>query len=322
MSEDEIRVVFRHLAARLSTEDDLSDVTWAFIQSVPALGRDICRFLGGGITPEEPLSVDRECPIGNGYRVDFAFDVRESLLLVENKLWDRKYHLEQYAEAIRSRQNTTLCLLSNHRLGSSILEVATRYKWRVKYWDELVNFLSKQGYDEAQRLVDAYLAYVREVCAMTPIGLVRLEDTTLRSLVDLTNLIKKIIESSRDALNCKLHPSQRDYGSSWSGRCYSLEKTRFGKSAWPFFGVNFGETPFIVVALDEDWNPEIVRAIRPLIGTQDEFGRVEEYKGGGGIDFILLPERYRMFNSFDQEAQEIELRNFFNHVNRTHLGSA
>ena len=321
MGENEIPVVFRHLARRLRRENDLSDVTWAVVQTVPALGRDICRFFGVAVAPEYPLNVHREYPIGSGYHVDVAFVTRDRILLLENKLWDQQYHLEEYAETTRTQEEASLALISNHRLASSALELASQHRWQVKYWEDLLDFLCKQNYVEYQPLVEGYLAYVKGVCDLATIGLIRLEDSTLHSLRDLNILIKRVIESSGDAVGCKLYTSNpRGYGPSWSGWNYSLEKTHFGKPAWPLFGVDFTEAACICITLDEDWNPQIVPKLRPLVGSRDEVCEIGEY--GDGIGFTLLADRYRSLNSLDREAQKKELEDFFLHVNRTYLGSS
>jgi hypothetical protein len=72
-SEDTVIELFRNLAIRRCSENDLSDVTWAMAQSDPSIGRALCDFFGVQCDAEEPLQIEREYPLGAGGRVDLAF---------------------------------------------------------------------------------------------------------------------------------------------------------------------------------------------------------------------------------------------------------
>ncbi|MFX0196400.1 MAG: hypothetical protein ACFFCW_09785 [Candidatus Hodarchaeota archaeon] len=308
-----VALFLKKLGGRLSKENNLSDITWAIVQTVPAIGRDICEFFGVTTLPNEPMEVQREYPIGDG-RVDLAFITEKNTFLLENKIWDRNYHIQEYAEAACSIRNVTLGLISNHRLTSLDSELARRYGWKVRYWDEIVGFLSKREFGDSQPLVRGYIDYIKEVCSMVTIHKIRLEDSILHSLFYLNILIKKIIESSsHEHFEYRFYPAQRAFGPSCSGCYYLLTNITSRKVAYPFFGIEYSETPYIYVCLD-DWSKEIAQKFQSLINKRDDFCEIRKHNGE--IDFLLLSKHYQSFNESNLDEQESILRNFFAHVNK------
>jgi hypothetical protein len=93
-----VHIFFRHLADRRCRENDLSDFTWAICESVPDVARIISESVGAQVSEDSIIRIEREFELGGGYRVDFASFVDKSpTIFVESKIYDRNYHLQQYA---------------------------------------------------------------------------------------------------------------------------------------------------------------------------------------------------------------------------------
>ena len=135
---------------------------------------------------------------GTEYRVDLAFIFQggKSKFFIENKIWNRDYHIAKYGQAINNNPNITFGIISNHQLSSQTLELAKKYNWKIKYWPEFIDFLNPTNYGDARQIIEGYLAYVKEVCSIKPIKKIEFIGSNLTSLYYLNNLFEKIINMS------------------------------------------------------------------------------------------------------------------------------
>lgn len=315
--------LFHQLARRMRSEDALSDLTWAVMQCVPAVRHSICAFHGASIPRDAPLVSVREYTLGPGCRIDFAFISENPVLYLENKLWDRDYHFVQYAAAIAGDEHVVRGLISNHRLSAADLHIAAQHGWHVKSWEDLVKHLAGQEFGSAGDLVKGYLKYVSEVCSMAHIAEIRLDRSVLRALRDLNALVARIVEKVGNRIQCRLYNQggPRAFGPAWSGVYYELGNPRLGKLAYPFFGIDFSEDVRICVALDTDWNSDLVRH---LVGTLPEHGATKDprfvpRRYDDGFSFCLPDADYLRFSNLGPEDQENLLMEFFIYVNQEYL---
>jgi len=93
------------------------------------------------------------------------------------------------------------------------------------------------------------------------------------------------------------------------------------KSAWPFFGIVYDspEITRLCIALDEDWNPKIVKNICSYKG--DNF-IIKKYEDGGGVCLFIPQEHFVKFNGKLIEDQEQYLTDFFIKTNKVIVSMA
>src|SRR5262245_7796833 len=112
----EVTDFFSRLAERRYRENDLSDVTWALFHEVPRFAAFLADFIGITMPPGVPVNVEREVGLGADSRVDISCSVASATTFIEVKIYDRNYHLQQYAGRIVDHPGSHLVLLTNHVL--------------------------------------------------------------------------------------------------------------------------------------------------------------------------------------------------------------
>jgi len=162
--EREVVTFFASLAKRRRREVDLSDVTYAVLQALPVLRRDFARFFGVPVQEHDHIILEREVAVHGGL-ADFLFEGPTWKLLVENKINDRNYHVDQYELRDVDQKTPYYGLIAAHRVDPDQLTEAK--KWTIRHWDEWLEVLRKQGW-ASHPLVAGYIAYVQEVCRLLP----------------------------------------------------------------------------------------------------------------------------------------------------------
>jgi hypothetical protein len=89
---------FRDLASRHYKENDLSDLTWALGKNCDEFLKSLMVFFGFNFNPDLPTEIIREYFLGDGSRSDISIENGDSVFLIENKIYDRNYHVEQYGK--------------------------------------------------------------------------------------------------------------------------------------------------------------------------------------------------------------------------------
>jgi hypothetical protein len=329
--------LFASLAERLRQENDLSDLTWAACQAAPELGEAFARFFGVNEHEAKGISLEREYPLGDGRRIDFALLTGSGLrVFVENKIWDRNYHFKDYAGLVqRHHQGAPLFLLTNHRPEAALLPDAEQLGWEIRHWQELVEFIEHQAsaepsadlVDKDQRsslagegrsteLIRAWTAYVKAVCDMVEIRRLHLDPTTLYSLVSLGVLIDEFIGSSSSGdFVYKKYQTRRSHASGCSGSYYELTFQPSDARIWPFFGLDFEKPEHVYLALwlDTDWNRAFIVAHRAELMKTTGF---EFYESDWGIGLRVSHAALEDLLQLDLPEQRSRLSSFFLEANK------
>jgi hypothetical protein len=308
--------LFRSLAERFHDENSLSNFTFALAKAVPQFAKFICEFFDIQVLDDDLIEVEREVTLGDtSLRVDmaFVFENGRKRFFLENKIWDREYHIEEYAKAVGEDPDTSFGIISNHWLPGKYIELAKQKNWKVRYWDKFIDCIQPSVYGSSQSLIEGYVTYVKEVCVMRPIREIRFNKEALVSLYYFNNLVEKVIRSS--------YQSSLDYriireacGRSWSGILYALKRSISSKEIKAWFGIDYDdEEPVISVSLHWDWNPDMETYLRQMDRVENDY--FEMYPQSNKFSFRLSQAKYREFLEAVCEKQQEILQSFFGAVN-------
>jgi len=310
--------LFKDLGSRFSDENDLSDLTWALAKNSETFLKSLVEFFNFHIDQEVPTEIIREYPLKEGSRPDFAIVNGDVLFIIENKIYDRNYHFDQYAKssAPEGKKIGGFGIIVNHTIDNDSKRIAQENKFKVVTWNSLCKFiesrLAVKNFDtESENCVRAYLQYVKEVCSIMEIKKICFD--TLSSLFQFNRLIKKIInEFQRDGFECKLHKPSRANGESWSGQYFSLNRKGAKTVIYPFFGIYYGEEPpTIYFAFEKDWCRDIYLKYRGKKKENDLYYiEVDDWE----VSFCLDEDKFAEFRKASLEKQEVILKDFFNKV--------
>lgn len=323
---------FKALSERFYKENDLSDITASILSSSETFSAAFISFISNGLVPAGPYEVLREFTLDESNRPDFVFMGDRHIILLENKIWDMDYHFPDYRQALTNYLNknnafsayqTTLCLISAHRLSGSDLIQAVKHGFSVVYWDDLSRKLRELvssatfELDEAS-LINGYTKYVEEVVRVPDIGRVQFTSESLKSITYMVRLMKTIIrETSHQDFDIQLDarggriPSELSAGTS-----YSIQKISDASKVFANFYLQYEYKgrPSILIDLPMDWNPNFNSKIL-LIKSPDFDFELPNIKNREGCAFILKKDRYDDFLTADQANQKQILKDFFDSVN-------
>lgn len=304
------------LGKRLDSENDLSDITWALLQSSSDFRRAFLTFIGINNTEfESAFEFEREYLLPGNLRVDLAIrsPLSKEVILLENKIWDRNYHFVDYSKAIGSSSNFKLVLLSAHQIESSDSNLAQRTGWTLRYWHDFEESLRSLTFKEFDDVRAGFISYLRRVCMVLPVDRIQFDSASLNSLYSFNNLIRRIVkDASHDNFVYALYPSPRSFSNGYSACYYSIAKRGEIPFTYPAIGIDYQEDPSICVWLDRDWN-KIADSV--LIITPKKTDLFEIENEVDSVIFCMLPELFKKFNTAGKVEQAKVLQDFFRNTN-------
>jgi hypothetical protein len=250
--------IFKDLGKRLTKENHLSDITWALANNLEEFRKLFMDLFKFETTGQDPVVINREYVLKNGSRPDFLFELGDKYLIIENKIYDRNYHFEQYTVSIEGKKQGTFGIIVNHKMDAASRQKAISRNVLVVTWRDFLDQIERTHFSsESQPYMKAYINYIKEVCGVMELKEIRFEKLT--SLPYFVNLIKKVIsEFECDGFEIALYNAQRAFGPSWSGQYFSMKKEGSQRTAYPFWGIYYGEEPAsIYFAFERDWCKDI-----------------------------------------------------------------
>lgn len=307
----EVADFFSRFAERRYRENELSDVTWALCHAVPKFAEVLAQFIGIEVSSGTAVKVDREVDLGAGNRIDISCSVDSVTIFVEVKIYDRNYHLRQYAQRIVGRPGSRLVLLTNHVLDREQQIEAKQLGWSVCSWRDFVSRV-ESAFHSDDVLVDAYLRYVRRVCNMVELREIRFDPNSLYSLVSLNALIEEVIGgTSHDDFTYSRYKSSRDHGPGWTGAYFQLQyhHADIQRQVWCFFGLFFEEpeSTRLGVWIDRDWNAKFLGAARELENLPSD----QKWSNTDGFGIAVAGEELQSLLSLPLAKQRSQLQSLF-----------
>jgi hypothetical protein len=146
---------------------------------------------------------------------------------------------------------TYLGLIANH----SVSPTAKSEGWAVRSWVGFIEEFKNRSYGDSTDLFRGYLQYVREVCGVKELKVVKFPPGSLRSLFSFNCMIERILkQAADDRFETAIQNNYvYNFGEGWSGYYFTLRRKGTESTIWSHFGIDyFSEHPYIYVYLDKE----------------------------------------------------------------------
>ena len=151
MEQSLITKFFSLLSTRQRNENHLSDITWAMCESCPEFKHYFLAFFFGENPEFKRVSMQRECSRGKS-RSDFYFKIGEQEYIIENKIYDRNDHFDQYIEDFKG---ATFGWIANYTVRNREGVVIRNWESFKQY---LENSIIESNYSIATRdIIESYV---------------------------------------------------------------------------------------------------------------------------------------------------------------------
>lgn len=306
---------FKDLPVRSPKETHLSDVTWAIARNCDEFLVAFLQFFDFKFDSNAPLDIYREYVLPDGNRPDFAIENGPHLFIVENKIYDKNYYIEQYGRSSypQGKKIEGIGIIVNHKVDDITLEISKRDRVKIRTWEKFVSFMERGFKEErfeaeSEKYIRTYLQYVKEACSVMELKEVRFG--SLLSLFYFNRLVRKTLGTfHREGFECKLYTANaRAFGENWSGQYFSLKKKDERVELYPFLGVYYGEEPpTIYFAFERDWCKDIYLKYK---GKQSENDLYYIEAADWEVSFCLSEDRFEEFGKGSLADQEAMLAYF------------
>lgn len=306
------------MGTRLCKENHLSDVTWALAKNCPEFQKIFAEFFGFGFNPNLRTEITREDSIGKRNRVDILIENGDTVFVVENKIYGKDCHIEQYGRVkkVHDKSVGKLGLITNYRIDERLGVKSRNYNFTdPRTWEEFTqclegNLRSGVVSSEWEEVIAGYVEYVKGACSIMKIKEIRFDSIT--SLVYFNRLVKKtILQFQSEKFDCQILPASRAFGEHWSGQYFTLDRKGGGLHICPFFGVDFlDEPPAICFSFENEraWCQEIYTKLK---GSEKKGDFFNIYSDKNEATFELNEEKYKQFIQSPLDRQEALLKEFF-----------
>ena len=312
--------LFKDIGTRLGSENNLSDLTWVFAKNSKEFLQSFIDFFGFPFNKEAPSEIFREYSLPDGSRPDFAVENGNHLFVIESKIYDRNYHIEQYRKATETYEKkiVALGLIVNHKIEDVLREKVNQYHFKIETWENFIKLLetklTEKTFDsEFDRVIKAYIQYAKEVCSIMEFKDIRFN--TLMSLYYFNRLIKKIIEEFHfNDFEFTIYKLSRAFGENLSGQYFGLKRKSGKVEMYPFWGIYYGEEPPVIYfAFERDWCKDIYLRYK---GKDKEEKLYYIETTNWEVSFCLNDDKFNEFNGAPLEKQKQILEDFFSMVLR------
>jgi len=311
-SASEFDQFFKTLAGRLRKETHLSDITYTAIELIPEFKKDFIRYFFEHLNADEEIEVIREFPLPSADgQPDFVFRAESWDLIVENKIWDRKYHFDQYGKApLKPGKLVYVGLIANHAVP-----IPSASTWQFRQWDDFVDKFGKKNYGRFHPVFVAYLNYVKEICTMAEFENFTFDPKSLFALTHFVRMAERALRTTSSAsYEIVIKPNQKwNFGDSWAGHWFDLKPADPKKTLNLFFGVDFSyerESPAITVDVHEPENPICFNAIKKASLKSSFFEKIFR-KENETVQLHMPAERFNSVSAdLSKENQLNALRSF------------
>lgn len=307
--------LFKNIAERLYSENNLSDITWAFMMSCERFKKDFVKFFfGDGI--QEICDLRREYQDDDSRPDFFFYDEKNNEYLIEVKIYDRNQHFDQYNNRF---PNAEKAFISNYVLTEEEKKGSEKWK-RLKHWKKFYEEfeVSVKNYKENdKKLIESYLVFLKSVINYKEINKMNFKE--IKSLIDFYNYITDVAKEAGfqtyDKLTSAMNEKQygryffKDDGNYnvayfWFGLWFEDKKTE-NNGIWINFD-HFNQASWLSQKYQEK------------IKKMNKNGKNYSDKKivNGGMWFKLNSESFKdtFCENTDEDKQKTLLKDFFNEV--------
>ncbi|GIV41400.1 MAG: hypothetical protein KatS3mg034_0710 [Vicingaceae bacterium] len=300
------------LSERKSSENDLSDITWALCLSSHSFQSLFLNFFFENTEFSNITKFEREASKGNS-RVDFLIENNGEIYLIECKIYDTNHHLEQYTYDFGIR-NERLGYITNYKMRQNGFSVKT---WE-EFYDYLTDNLNLPESESEKALWKGYLNYLKSVCGIVKITK-KMDLKGMYSLYSFMELLKKLVNRKESDFELYYANKNIQGGNGFSGYYFKIKYSNdLIEETWPWIGVYYDrQNPLICLCFEdkEGLGKPVCEIIHKHLENieQDEYYKKPYYEDGA-IWFELTDEKHKEFDSTDLNGQIQIIKDFMDRV--------
>ncbi len=314
------------MARRQCNENALSDITWAACSACPSLFRAFLAFFFPETEFGRDILFEREHAQGDS-RPDFYIRDGAQVYLVENKIYDRNHHFDQY---------TSRFGIPAEHLGYITNYPMVQVGFKVHTWDEFYHYLKDRLPEDSElkQVWCAYMEYIKQVCSIYKKPK-RMELKGMYSLYVFCRELRGTVNRQTASYCSELYDSYKDthgggnvYGTMRDGIAGCYFHVRYTndeiEECWPWIGVYFDrEEPLICICFEpnQGWGKSVCdRLTKEKVKALPAGDFYEKpYYEDGGLWFELSEVRRKEFENADLNGQNALLGAFIDEVINTTL---
>lgn len=303
--------IFEFLSKRISSENALSDITWAFAEANPQFRYIFLNFFFDEISRDtKVLSFAREYT-RNNCRPDFYIETDKGEYIIECKKYDRSHHFDSYPLAFPKAR---FGYIANYKItGQNNIELRTWYN----LYKKIEGTASDLQSTEDIIFFKSYCLYLKGVCNLSTIKTMKLNH--MNSLIHLNLTIRKVVDELPGLDEIEYDGKVKNMDDYRYGKYYGLKKIGSASKIWPWIGVYFNEDRVMLyIEINQEWCSNAFEYIKSLNECKDGsfFSKPyfdDDYRPA--YAFELKPEVFDNFNELtDSAAQEEIIKNFITEV--------
>lgn len=309
-----ISTFIQNLSYRFRSENDLSDITWTLCETSDKFKFTFIKFFFPDITITDTDILSRE-KNSDDSRPDFILETKDGLYLIENKIYDKNHHFEQY--------------INTFHISASHLGYITNYPllkagFKTHTWKEFYLYAKSNIPQDEIELWSSYLEYLKSVCnifiASKPMNL-----SGMFSLYTFYRSLDDVFEFDSENFSSTLYDSRKDTNNGGNflssprdgimGKYFEIKFKRLRLKAWGWMGVYFErEEPLICIGFcnRENWGYPVYKLLVKSNYNNEGKYTTSPYEEEGGYWFDFKCNE--QFNSLDLPKQITLLRSFFEEV--------
>jgi len=300
---------FELLSEKYYKENDLSNIVWILCSTSLNFRAVFLKFIFGDIFDRiELINIEREfISENNNSRVDFKFESQNKTYLIENKIYDRNYHYDEY---LKNYPNCEIGFISNYRVNEKIF-----YKY-IRTWEDFYHHLETQieiiDDDIEKKVLAGFLNFLKGVCSIMNVKNFSLNK--ISSLETFHSLIEKIINSHEDGL-CELYGKAKGIEKYRSGTYFTLINGK-KETYYLWFGIYTADwCQYLYIGIRRDWNEKLYQKLISANIQEGEyynkpydeddswfwFEIKSDYLEKLNNDSIIFQDKYAIMNCFFNE---------------------
>lgn len=303
--------LLENISRRLSSENSLSDITWAFAQTNEKFKYHFLNFFFVNFSVKEKiLSFKREFTREDS-RPDFFIETEKEEYIIECKIFDRNHHFDQYQNSFPTAH---FGYIANYKISK-------RDGVQIRTWNEFYNYLQniipKLTDEKEIEFYKSYIAFLKPVCYITNIKIMKLD--TLSSLHSLNSTIRKVLNENEKLAEIEYDAKVKNIDDYRYGKYYGIKKIGSDKKIWPWIGVYFNEDKVLFyIEINKEWcvKPYEYLKIHPSLKDGKYFAEPyfdDDFRAS--YSFELKEEHFNNLNLMTEAVEQEQLiKNFIDEV--------
>ncbi len=247
-----INTFFLRISDRFYKENDISDITWAIIESSNLFKNFFMKFFWQDFTLDSKnFKATREFS-KYGSRPDFFIENGNDKFIIEVKKYDRNYHFDQYKKDF---PDCKFAFISIYKPPYQESIVTKTWKEFISYLENRIKYIPDETNEK--EIIKGYINYIKGVCEIMEYK--KLNFSNVKTIFYFLKLIEREILVSDEELEFSVDKKSKGFTEDKVGYYFYASKKGGEKLILCWFGYFFGWSDNAIYIEVIEWNKEIIK---------------------------------------------------------------